>query len=75
MPVAHDLNHLGSRGIPLAWLASYLTDRQQYLMINDQIFSKHQGCMWGSPGLGPQSSPIPHSYLTSSSVFSSSIQL
>ena len=37
MPVAHDLNHLGSRGIPLAWLASYLTDRQQYLMINDQI--------------------------------------
>ena len=28
------LNFYGIRGTPLAWLTSYLTDRQQYAMVN-----------------------------------------
>ena len=31
------LNFYGIRGTPLAWLTSYLTDRQQYVMVNGHV--------------------------------------
>ena len=38
--LSNKLNYYGICGIPLAWLASYLTNRQQYVMICHQISSK-----------------------------------
>ena len=29
------LSYYGIRGIPLAWLSSYLSNRQQYVLVND----------------------------------------
>ena len=34
------LEHYGLRGVSLKWLNSYLTDRHQYVQINDKISSK-----------------------------------
>ena len=33
------LNFYGIRGIPLAWLTSYLDNRQQYVMVNGHVSS------------------------------------
>ena len=35
------LNFYGIRGIPLAWLTSYLDNRQQYVMVNGHVSSNN----------------------------------
>ena len=35
------LNFYGIRGIPLAWLTSYLDNRQQYVIVNDYVSSNN----------------------------------
>ena len=45
----------GIRGIPLAWLTSYVDNRQQYFMVNGHV-SSNKTVVWGVPQgsvLGP----------------------
>ena len=45
----------GIRGIPLAWLTSYVDNRQQYFMVNGHV-SSNNTVVWGVPQgsvLGP----------------------
>ena len=51
----HKLNFYGIRGIPLTWLTSYLSHRQQYVMVHDHT-SSYNSVVCGVPQgsvLGP----------------------
>ena len=55
------LNYYSIPGVPLAWLARYLTNRQQYVMINDHI-SANSKVVCGVPHarFSPWSSSFPY---------------
>ena len=56
MPEHHKLEHCGVRGFALTLLQSYLNNRHQYILYNNQFFSDHLSVTTGVPQgsvLGP----------------------
>ena len=54
------LNNLGIRGIANLWFKSYLSDRNQYMVINDVRSSMEKNSLWCPTGVHIGTHSVPH---------------